>query len=312
MPDMRDAILSFSTQLTDGAAAASAVAVPPHRRVISCGMGGSSIPGEILSMVQPEAVIHWDYGLPISTTGGDLVVCTSWSGNTEETISSFEAAQKMGLDTLVITSGGKLADLASEAKSPLIKLPHPANIPRAYAGYMAGALLTALGHGNRLPTEIDGASIEIRGKELASALGGKMLAMYASHPWRKLTGFWKMAYSETTKRQVMAGWFPSTAHVEVVGWEGPYQDIVAPVLLRDNDEDSRYTKNFDALLAILTKRGYTAHTIELSGNTLLEKVFENYLLALWTGYHVASALGIDPQATALLDEFKELKAQSSL
>jgi glucose/mannose-6-phosphate isomerase len=306
---MRDAISTFGSQLADGAAAGSVVAVPPHRRVISCGMGGSAIPGEILSMVQPETVVHWDYGLPPSASGGDLVVCTSWSGNTEETISGFEAAQKLGLDTLVITGGGRLVELAREANAPLIELEQPANIPRAYAGLMTSALLSAMGHAERIPSEVDTDAVAQRGEQLAGTLGDRMLAMYASHPWRKLTGFWKMAYSETTKRQVMAGWFPSTAHVEVVGWEGPYQDLVAPVFLRDRDEDPRYARNFDALLAVLSKRGYTAQTIELSGNTLLEKVFENYLLALWTGYHVATALGVDPQATALLDEFKDLKAK---
>jgi hypothetical protein len=69
-------------------------------------------------------------------------------------------------------------------------------------------------------------------------------------------------------------------------------------------------KNHDALLAVLQKEGYTVETVELSGNTVLEKVFENYLLALWTGYHVATALGVDPQATRLLDEFKNLKAKA--
>lgn len=310
MPDMREAISSFGSQLTDGAAAGAAVAVPPHRRVISCGMGGSSIAGEILSMVQPDTVVHWDYGLPANVSGGDLVVCTSWSGNTEETISSFEAAQKLGLDTLVITAGGKLLEVAREAEVPLVELPQPAPIPRAYAGLMSAALLAAMGHAERIPTEIDGDAISAKGRELADVLGGKVPAVYASHPWRKLTGFWNMAYSETTKRQVMTGWFPSMAHVEVVSWEGPYDDLVVPVLLRDRDEDPRYVKNFDALLAIMSKRGYTVLTVELSGNTLLEKVFENYLLALWTGYHVATALGVDPQATELLDEFKELKAKA--
>jgi glucose/mannose-6-phosphate isomerase len=305
---MRDAILQFGTQLTDGVTAAAGIVLPPHRRVISTGMGGSAIAGEILSLVRPDTVVHWDYGLPQSAAKGDLVICTSWSGDTEETISSWEAARAMGLDTLVITSGGRMAQLARDAGTPLIMLPRPAVVPRVYVGYMAGALLGAFGLADQLPADVDPASLEQDGKALAGAFGGKMLAFYASYPWRKLTGFWKMAYSETTKRQVMANWFPSGSHVEVVGWEGPYQDLVAPVLLRDSGDDARYTRNFDALLAILSKKGYTVHTVMLEGNTVLEKVFRNYLLSLWTGYHAALLLGVDPQATALLDEFKRLKA----
>jgi hypothetical protein len=174
---------------------------------------------------------------------------------------------------------------------------------------MAGALFGALGLAELLPPALNAADIEPEGKDLAAKLGGRMLVMYAAYPWRKVTGFWKMAYSETTKRQVMVNWFPSGAHNEVVGWEGPYQEDAAFLLVREHDESQRYAKNFDALLAILTRKGYTAHTAWLSGNTVLQKVFHSYLLALWTAYHVAHGLGLDPQATELLDEFKRLKAQ---
>jgi glucose/mannose-6-phosphate isomerase len=308
---MRDAILSIGKQLRDGIAAASDISIQPYRRIVACGMGGSSIPGEILSMLDNSVVVHWDYGLPVNAGKGDLVICTSWSGNTEEVISSWRAARELGLDTLAITSGGQLSELAKEAGTSLIHLPSAGEPPRAATGYMVGALLKALGMEAQLPESFDPANIEEQGEELAGQIGGKALAIYASHKWRKLTGFWKMAYSETTKRQVMANWFPSGAHTEVVGWEGPYQDIIAPVLFREEGEEERYAKNFEALLAILSEKGYTVHTVSLSGATLLEKVFNNYLLGLWTGYHVATSLGVDPQATLLLDEFKQLKAKSS-
>ncbi|HXV26431.1 MAG TPA: SIS domain-containing protein [Candidatus Paceibacterota bacterium] len=305
---MRDAILSIGRQIDRGARAAEGISVPPFRRIISCGMGGSSIPGEILSVVNPDIVVHWDYGLPPNASGGDLVVCTSWSGNTEETISSWKAARDLGLDTLTIVGGGALADLARADGTPLIVLPADNIPPRTATGYMTGALFAALGMRDKLP-EVDPAALEPQGEALAARLADRMLAIYTAYPWRKLTGFWKMAYSETTKRQVMVNWFPSGAHTEVVGWEGPYRDMVTPLFIRDAHEDERYAKNFDALLAILARKGYTVETIQLSGNTQVEKVFNNYLLALWTAFHVATALGVDPQATELLDEFKALKAK---
>lgn len=306
---MRDAILSIGRQLERGVRSAEGVSVPPHRRVIVTGMGGSSIAGEMLSMVNPEVVVHWDYGLPVNASGGDLVVCTSWSGDTEEVISSWQAARDLGLDTLAIVSGGRLAELARRDGTPLVLLPRDPIPPRTATGYMTGALFAAMGLADRLPVELEPSELESQGEALATRLGDRMLAIYAAHPWRKLTGFWKMAYSETTKRQVMVNWFPSGAHTEVVGWEGPYRDLVTPMFVRDSDEDPRYAKNFDALLAILKQKGYTVETIRLSGNTLVEKVFNNYLLALWSAYHVAKALGVDPQATELLDEFKALKAR---
>lgn len=308
---MRDLILSIPGQLPVGIALGAAHRVTtPYRRIISCGMGGSALAGEMLSMVVPDVVVHWDYNLPANAAPEDLVICTSWSGATEETISSYKAARALGAHTLVITAGGDLAQMARADGSPLIEMPHANNAPRTNPGVMAGALFAALGHEHLLPATVDAVGIESQGQELAAAVGGKVPVIYASYPWRKLTGFWKMAYSETAKRQVMANWFPSGAHNEVVGWEGPYKDVATFLFLRDADDAAGYTKNFDALLAILASKGYTVHTVALSGNTVLEKVFNSYLLSLWTSYHVAVSLGIDPQATELLDEFKRKKAQA--
>ena len=308
---MRDFILSIPDQLPAGIALGNAHRIGhAYRRIISCGMGGSAIAGEILSMILPDVVVHWDYDLPKNATVEDLVVCTSWSGSTEETISSYKAARALGAHTLVITAGGKLADMAAADGSPLIPLPHANAVPRTNAAVMTGALFAALGIADRLPAKLDLVALEVQGKELAATIGDRMLVVYTSYPWRKLTGFWKMAYSETAKRQVMVNWFPSGAHNEVVGWEGPYRHAVSFLIVRETVESPGYQKNFDALLAILGAKGYTVSTVALSGNTVLEQVFNNYILALWTGYHVALSLGIDPQATELLDEFKDTKAKA--
>ncbi len=273
-------------------------------------MGGSAVAGELLSMVRSDVVVHWDYDLPVNTTAQDLIICTSWSGDTEETISSYVAARKLGAQTLVVTSGGKLVKLARQDESPVIELPRDNVVPRVNVGLMTGALFGAVGMADKLPTSLDIASLESEGARLAKVIGGRSLALYAAYPWRKLTGFWKMVYSETAKRQVMTNWFPSGAHNEVVGWEGPYQDTTTIICFRDSSDDTRYTKNFDALLALLRAKGYTVCTVELSGDTTSEKALRCYGLALWTSYAVAVSLGIDPQATELLDEFKHTKAQA--
>jgi glucose/mannose-6-phosphate isomerase len=305
---MRDAILSFVNQLKKGIELGSTQRIArPYRQIISCGMGGSAIAGEMLAMVADNVIVHWDYDLPASVASQDLVICTSWSGQTEETISSYQSALKHGCETLVITTGGRLAELAKENKSPVIILPTESIYPRLQVGLMAGALFSALGLEDKLPTVLKPETLELLGQKLAQNIGPRLPVIYSAYPWRRLTGFWKMAYSETAKRQVMANWFPSGAHSEIVGWEGPYQKEVAFVLLRDKDESERYAKNFQALLALLPQKEYTVLTVELSGSTTLEKAFNNYILALWTSYYVAQSLGVDPLATTFLDEFKKLK-----
>lgn len=311
---MREAILSLPQQLATGIELGEAHRIEgPYRSIVSCGMGGSAIAGEILSMLAPDVIVHWDYEIPATTDGQDLVICTSWSGTTEETISSYQAAITRGCQTLVITTGGHLADLARQHGTPLVLLPPRVDsgqadlTPRTAVGLMVGALFGALGRSHELPSHVNPLALESRGRELAAIIGDRMPIIYASYPWRKLTGFWKMAYSETAKRQVMANWFPSAAHNEIVGWEGPYRDTAAFIIFRDPTENARYTKNFDALLAVLATKEYTVSNVELSGSTSSEKALNSYILALWTSDFAAQSIGVDPQATKFLDEFKHLK-----
>jgi glucose/mannose-6-phosphate isomerase len=305
---MRDAILTLPTQLAEGIRLGrERLVTRPFRNVICCGMGGSSIAGELYSLIADNAIVHWDYGMPAHVGAQDIAVLTSWSGDTEEVLSSYAAARAAGMETLCITSGGELAEVAQRDGTPLVRLPAVSIPPRAATGYMAGALLAALGMADKLPTSWEVAGLEAHGKELASSIGDSMLALYAAYPWRKLTGFWKMSYSETVKRQVMANWLPSGAHTEVVGWEGPYAATVRPLFFRDDTEDPRHAKSLDALLALLKAKGYTCLVVRLQGAAVLEKALNAHALGLWTAYHAAQNLGVDPQATVLLDEFKKLK-----
>src|SRR5512143_3740662 len=110
---MREHILALPKQIRTGATLGAAARVTkPFRTIVCTGMGGSAAAGEILSMVRDGVVVHWDYDLPHGTDAADLVICTSWSGETEETISSYRAARAGGMEILVITSGGTLAELA--------------------------------------------------------------------------------------------------------------------------------------------------------------------------------------------------------
>src|ERR1051326_7310341 len=173
---MRDTILSLPQQLTDGIALGTAQRLDkPYRSMVSCGMGGSAIAGEMLSMIKDNVIVHWDYDLPVHVGAQDLIICTSWSGNTEETISSYEKAIALGIDTLVITTGGKLSELARQHNSPLIILPADSLQPRTAEGYMVGALFAALGLADMLPKALDPAALEKTGQELAKQIGNRLL-----------------------------------------------------------------------------------------------------------------------------------------
>jgi len=304
---MRDSILSFPQQLKRGIQAAEGVSVTAARNFICCGMGGSSVAGEVLSLLKENVVVHWDYALPTRAQDGDLVVCTSWSGETEETISSFAAAKTQGLDTLVITTGGTLADRAREEKSPLIIIPGDAPQPRAGEGFMIGALFAALGARDELPSSLEPASLEQRGKDFAVSLAGRVAVIYSAYPWRKVTGWFKTLLNENAKLHAFSANLPSAAHNELTGWTGKYQDVMVPVFVRDTADSPEYSRTLDAMLAILGTMGYNVLSLELVGTTVVEKALNAYILGLWASLYSAQMRSIDPVDTSLINEFKKLK-----
>src|SRR3989344_7475223 len=109
---MRDQILNFPLQLLKGAEVARDLKIDkPYNKVVVCGMGGSIMPGMILLTYKERknkgsgvpVIIHNNYDLPSDVNADDLVICISWSGTTEETISVFKTAVKRGIEPIVIT-----------------------------------------------------------------------------------------------------------------------------------------------------------------------------------------------------------------
>jgi glucose/mannose-6-phosphate isomerase len=273
-------------------------------------MGGSSVAGEMLSLVLDEVVVHWDYDLPVTTAPQDLVVCCSWSGNTQETLSSYQEARQRKIPVAVITGGGELGERARKDAVPLVILPDVMHeMPaRCGAGFMIGALFELTGNTPRLPP-IAPADLEASAKRLADALGSRMPVFYTAYPWRKIAGWYKTIVNENAKRHAFASNFPSAAHNEIMGWNAQSVDTVAPVLIRAPG-DERYSADATALVAILERMGYTVSTVALPNGTVLQQAIFGYISALWTGYHCGVSAGIDPMSTALIEEFKRLKANA--
>jgi bifunctional phosphoglucose/phosphomannose isomerase len=303
---MRDAILSFASQLADGAALARPL-TPGFTRIICCGMGGSSVAGELLSLARHDVVVHWDWNLPINLGPSDLVICTSWSGATAETISSYDAARAAGIPVAVITSGGQLAEKARTDGVPLTLLPSTHLPPRLNVGLMTGALFAMLGMSELMPA-IDPAATEANAVAIAQLIGSRTPIFYTSYPWRKIAGFFKTTVNENAKRHSWAASFPSTAHNEVMGWAGNYQSSMSPVLIIDSEQRPADTKDTQSFIAIADSLGYTVGTIGLVGASPLEKALNAYVMALWASWHMATLAGIDATGTQLIDEFKRLKA----
>lgn len=305
---MRDVIASFGSQLDQGSTLTDAVTIP-FTRIIACGMGGSWVAGAILSHIRDDIILHQDYDLPVSANPSDLVVCISWSGETQEVLSAYARARALSIPVVVVTTGGTLRAHAIRDGVPVVQLPNPNNIaPRLGAGLMIGALFALLYPRRSLPA-IDTGALEALGKELAYTIGDRMPVFYAASSWYTVATFFKNMVNENAKRHSIASDFPRAGHNEIAGWAGAYVTTLAPVFIRTADERSEHRRDLDAGVAILSRLGYTVHTIEVPGSSILEKALSGYVLALWTSFYMAEHLGIDPEDIHLIDEFKQLKKQ---
>lgn len=305
---MREQIINFGKQFKVGLAATGQVSIDaPFNKIIIAGMGGSMMPGEILNILQPAVTLNWDYDLPENLAEGSWVICISWSGNTEETISSYTKALEKNLKVVAITKGGNLAELAKKNNTPLIEMPEEPVHPRMAIGYMTGALFKILGLESELDFMIDPLTSEGTGKVMAEAISNKIPLIYSAYNWKSLANFWKILFNENDKIHAFTNTAPSLVHNELAGFNVRDKDKLHVLVLRDEQDDVRRNKNLDLTLAMLDKIGYSHSIVNLSGKTLLEKVINNYTLALWTSYYLAKFLDVDPEKIDIIEDFKRLK-----
>src|SRR5439155_9334311 len=166
--DMLGRIKELAQQIRDAwAIAAKATLAPAYgdvRNVTVAGMGGSAIGGDFAAALLADELkvpmtVHRDYGLPAYIGRDSLVIASSYSGNTEETLASFEQARKRGAKVLALTTGGKIAELARASNYPVVTFSYKAQ-PRAALGYSLGlvlGVLSKLGFARDLSDDIEAA-----------------------------------------------------------------------------------------------------------------------------------------------------------
>ena len=181
------------------------------RQIVICGMGGSAIGADLVSAAVMDTcpvpiIVHRDYSLPGFAKGpGTLVICSSHSGNTEETLDAFDAALKNGCRVLAVATGGTLSEKAKEAGFPVWKFEHNGQ-PRAAVGFSFGLLLGALNRLGLIPdASVDVAEavqeMKTQQKALAAEISvpqnpAKRLAGQLMERWVTVFGAGALAWTE--------------------------------------------------------------------------------------------------------------------
>ena len=294
----------------------------PAPALLACGMGGSGIGGELAAAalgarLEGPILTVRGYELPPSTRVEHLVLCSSYSGGTEETLACFAAAGALGSPRVVATTGGALEAAARDAGVPVIGLPSGMQ-PRAAVGYMFGVACEGAalcGIAPRIREEIEAAADHLearrdaiveRSAELAARLGIGATVVYGCGLTAPAAYRWKTQLNENSKLPAFWHELPEADHNELVGWEGAGDSLpLAAIFLADRDQSPRERQRIELTAKLIEGNASIVEIVEAEGETRTARLFESVLLGDLVSLQVAAARGIDPSPVPIIERLKD-------
>jgi glucose/mannose-6-phosphate isomerase len=301
-------------------------------QVVVCGLGGSALPCEVLmdafagELTAPMRVWR-TYGLPAGIDADTLLIFSSFSGNTEETLSGIEALPADARNVVVVTAGGRLAQLAGERGYPLILIPtknEPDGFqPRSAFGFIVTYLARVLHAGGlmkdpagtlrALPAFLRGLDLRPEAADLASWLGDRIPVIYTDDGHlMSVARITKIKFNENAKRPSFFNAFPELNHNEMIGFTVPLGNFAA-LYLHDPASVPRIRKRFEVMREVFVRDhidNVAFRSWEMPGSTRAERVFAALAFADWCSYYVALLGGFDPTPVPLVESFKQELSRS--
>jgi glucose/mannose-6-phosphate isomerase len=305
--------------------------------VVILGMGGSAIGGDIvrrlaLAESKVPVFVHRDYGLPAFVDANTLVIASSYSGNTEETLSAFAESLKNRSKKLAITSGGRLKQLAEDNGIRVFVIdyqaPPRAAFPHSFVPLMgifqklgllgdkSADLQEALDILKKLSRDL----IETRplasnpAKQLAARLHGRVAVIYGAEMFSEVAGRWKGEFNENSKAWAFFENFPELNHNAVVGYEFPPEakERIFVLMLRSSSLHPRNLLRFEVTAKLLAKAGIAHEFMEARGKSALAQVLSLVFLGDYASFYLSMLNEVDPTSTDAINFVKQYLAQSPI
>ncbi len=332
-------LLNFYRQIEESKAiferASVALETDKIDNILYLGIGASGLVGDLLHDVlfdelkKPMDVVR-SYFAPEFCNERTLVIASSYSGNTEETLSATKLAIEKGAQVVCVASGGALEQLAKEKGLALIKLPGNYTSRQAL-GYLFFPVYHLFGQSNLLKNyDADLKDLilfvkkigqrndypHVRGyvlsRELANTIQNKIPIIYSTAPYLKSVSLsWKNEIQQKAKSLAFFNVIPEMNHNEIIGWEmdSPLLKNFIVIFLENKDVHPRILKRIELTKKIIKSKGVEVVDIYADGNTVLEKVFCLILLGDWVSYYLALLYKKDPTEIAHVDFLKEEMAK---
>jgi glucose/mannose-6-phosphate isomerase len=335
--DMLTKIKDLPLQIKDAWKIVSAATLPPAygdvRNITVLGMGGSAIGGEFAGALLGDELkvplnVHRDYGVPGYVGRDSLVIASSFSGNTEETLSGFDEAKKRGAKILAITTGGRLADEAKTLRLPLITFGYHAQ-PRAALGYSLTLVMGALhklGLVRDMGKDIEAALADVAkleervhegartndAKKMAIELVGKIPVIYGAGVMGVMARRVKDQWNENAKNWAHYDVMSELNHNAVVGFPHPpiARDAQVVLLLRSKRDNPRHKLRFDVTKELLDRSQIPHMDLQFDGGSMLSEVLQMTYFTDYVSFYVSLLNGADPSPVTSIDYLKDRLAKA--
>lgn len=298
--------------------------------VVISGMGGSSNAGKIIqSFVESDSstpvVVFNDYNLPDWVNNKTLVVLNSYSGNTEETLSAYDAAKQKNCQIIGVTTGGKLADLitSGEIKGTIVTAgeTNPSGYPKSGLGVSFGALfgaLTKVGLIKTTEVELNSALDELVGirkdwdaQEKSTWLKDSVPVLFSSRQLVGSLNAGRNALCEIGRVFTLFYDFPEVNHVLIEATQKPdfIKEKFKYVFFESAFDHDRIKLRYEVTKNIFDEQQLSYQTYSLQGSTKLTQVLELPHYCAWLGYNLSIDRSEDPGPEPWIIKLKEALSQ---
>lgn len=321
--DQYGATLSLPDQLRDALWRVSSAKIDAIEStgLIVCGMGGSAIGADLAAAAlggrlnRPVDVVR-AYGLPLWTPPDRVVFCSSYSGNTEETMGCYAAAEAVGARRVVATTGGSLAEAARRDGVPVIGMPAGLQ-PRAAIGYtfaVAAEVAALAGAASAIRTEIDSSAAHLesatdsllsKASEIADQVWGSVPLIYGCGLTAPVAYRWKCQINENAKLPAFSHDIPEADHNEIVGWDGSPNGAYSAIFLTDDDQHPRERQRIELTGELIGSKAHSVVTLETEGRSRTERLLWAVMLGDLVSLELAVRAGADPTPVAVIESLKD-------
>jgi glucose/mannose-6-phosphate isomerase len=320
---MKKLVQNFTQQLKEAKTIAEKAIVSENkdiRSIVITGLGGSGIGGTIISELVSDTCkvpisINNDYFLPAFVNEHTLVIISSYSGNTEETVSAMQQAISKKAQIACVTSGGKVLELAKQHQYDFIEIPG-GNPPRSCIGYSLVQLIKIMAvkgfAEKKLFNDLDKSielldkeneAIKTEAKKIAEKMHNKFPVLYSLGTCGGTVVRFRQQINENSKMLCSHHTFPEMNHNELVGWTVRNEDLVV-VTFHTSFDYERTKKRYEVCKPIFEKYSSAVIDIYAKGNSKLEQFFYLINIGDWISCYLADLRGIDPVEVNVIDHLK--------